>query len=94
MNRWRHWLVVGGTAGMVIAAGGVVRADDPVHLPPLDGELCEAKALAAAGGRGGLGGDGGGGWKATIWGTAIPRTTGSSARPASTRATAGSGRVC
>ena len=48
MNRWRHWLVVGGTAGMVIAAGGVVRADDPVHLPPLDGELCEAKALAAA----------------------------------------------
>jgi Ca2+-binding RTX toxin-like protein len=25
----------------------VARADEPVHLPPLDGELCEAKALAA-----------------------------------------------
>jgi Ca2+-binding RTX toxin-like protein len=33
---------------MVVVLGGVARADDPVHLPPLDGELCEAKALAAA----------------------------------------------
>ena len=49
MNRWRNWLLAGGTAGLMVAAGGVASADDdPVDLPPLDGELCEAKALAAA----------------------------------------------
>jgi Ca2+-binding RTX toxin-like protein len=48
MDKWRRWLVIGGTAGMVVAIAGVARADDEVHLPPLDGEQCEAKALAAA----------------------------------------------
>jgi Ca2+-binding RTX toxin-like protein len=47
MTPWRL-LLTATAAGTVVTAGGLARADDPVHLPPLDGELCEAKALAAA----------------------------------------------
>ena len=48
MNMMRRWMVVAGAAGLVVVAGGVAEADDWVDLPPLDGELCESRAVAAA----------------------------------------------
>ena len=47
MNVIRRWLVVGGGAALVVAAGGVAQAHEWEELPPLDGELCADRAEAA-----------------------------------------------